>query len=133
MNDGAGIVIVIDDDQDVRDLLSLIANEKGFEAWQARDCKEGMEQMRRAGDRLALVLLDYFMPGMPPIDCCRAVLQLAGRQVEVVLVTAAVDPAERARTIGLRHWVGKPFSIDSIDWVWRLAAARTSQPESVTT
>jgi CheY-like chemotaxis protein len=118
----AGIVLVIDDDEDVRDLLSLIAREHGFDAWQAPDCREGMEQMRRAGDRLALVLLDYFMPGVTPDECCRAVLALAGPRVEVVLVTAAFDPAERARAIGLRHWVGKPFELDSIEWIWRLAA-----------
>lgn len=114
------IVLIIDDDEDVRELLSLIARERGFDPWQARDCREGLELMRRAGERLALVLLDYFMPGMDPRVCCRAVLEIAGQRAEVVLVTAAVDPAERARSIGLRYWVGKPFDLDSIEWVWRL-------------
>jgi CheY-like chemotaxis protein len=115
------IVLIIDDDEDVRELLALLARDKGFEPWQACDCRQGIELVERAGDRLALVLLDYFMPGMRPIDCCRAIHRLAGEHIQVVLVTAAVDPAERARAIGLRYYVGKPFDLTSIDWIWDLA------------
>jgi CheY-like chemotaxis protein len=123
----APIVLIIDDDEDVRELLALLARDKGFEPWQARDCREGIEQVRRAGDRLSLVLLDYFMPGMPPGDCSCAIRALAGRDVQVVLVTAAVDPAARARAIGLEYYVGKPFDLGSIEWIWGLACRQVAE------
>jgi DNA-binding response OmpR family regulator len=114
-------VLIIDDDEDVLELLALMATQNGFEPWKARDCREGIELVRRAGDHLALVLLDYFMPGMKPVECCQGLRSHAGHQVEIVLVTAAVNPAERARALGLQYYIGKPFDLNSLEWVWSLA------------
>src|SRR5258706_5898004 len=115
------IVVIVDDDEDVRELLGIIAETKGLQPMLAGDCQTGIELVRQAGDRVALVLLDYFMPGMRPVECSRAIVGLTDRRAAVVLVTAAVDPAERARSLALRYYVGKPFDLDSLEWVWRLA------------
>jgi CheY-like chemotaxis protein len=115
------IVLIVDDQEDARELLALIARQHGFEAWMARDCAEAIPLARRAGERLALVLLDYFMPGMEPVRCCREIVANARAGTPVVLVTAALDPAERARELGLEHFVGKPFDLDAFDRIWRLA------------
>ena len=63
----------------------------------------------REQGRLCAVLLDYFMPGLTPCDCARAILSKSGAEVRVVLMSAAVDIAARAREVGISRFLAKPF------------------------
>jgi signal transduction histidine kinase/CheY-like chemotaxis protein len=54
-------VLVIDDDKDVRDLLSRLLKDAGYRPIDARDGKEGLE---RTKDEPALIILDLEMPRM---------------------------------------------------------------------
>ena len=54
-------VLVIDDDKDVRELLSRILKDAGFRPIDARDGKEGLE---RTKDEPSLIILDLEMPRM---------------------------------------------------------------------
>ena len=54
-------VLVIDDDKDVRELLSRLLKDAGYRPIDARDGKEGLE---RTKDEPALVILDLEMPRM---------------------------------------------------------------------
>jgi signal transduction histidine kinase/CheY-like chemotaxis protein len=54
-------VLVIDDDKDVRELLSRLLKDAGYRAIDARDGKEGLE---RTKDEPALIILDLEMPRM---------------------------------------------------------------------
>ena len=54
-------VLVIDDDKDVRDLLSRLLKDSGYRPIEARDGKEGLE---RTKDEPALIILDLEMPRM---------------------------------------------------------------------
>jgi DNA-binding NtrC family response regulator len=72
-------------------------------------------------DRIRLVLLDYFMPGMDPAACTRELCRLAGPTL-VVLCTAAANPAVRAAEVGLSRWLAKPFEIEALERLVREAA-----------
>jgi len=54
-------VLVIDDDKDVRELLSRLLKDAGYRPIDARDGKEGLE---RTKDEPALIILDLEMPRM---------------------------------------------------------------------
>src|SRR6056300_442969 len=54
-------VLVIDDDKDVRELLSRLLKDAGYRSIDARDGKEGLE---RTKDEPALIILDLEMPRM---------------------------------------------------------------------
>ena len=54
-------VLVIDDDKDVRELLSRLLKDAGYRAIDARDGKEGLE---RTKDEPSLIILDLEMPRM---------------------------------------------------------------------
>jgi CheY-like chemotaxis protein len=118
------VVLVVDDDNDARELMALIVRAQRLEAREARNCCEAIEYANHSRDRLALVLLDYFMPGMPPRDCCenlRALVQRVVPVVPIVLVTAAVDVSARAAELGLRHYLAKPFDLSDLERVLALA------------
>ena len=101
-------VLVIDDNADFRELIAMIGQICGTRVIQAVDCSDALAVIARELPRIKLILLDYFMPGMNPRACAQAIAETAGPSVPVVLVTAAIDPADRAAELHLERWIAKP-------------------------
>jgi CheY-like chemotaxis protein len=120
-------VLVIDDDRDFRDLASIVLAGSGLVGLQAGSCPEAVPILARERARLRAVLLDYFMPGPPPRECARTVLAAVDPEVPVILVSAAVDIAERAAELGLTRFLAKPFEVRQlVDAVIREAPAASA-------
>ena len=124
MNDDA--ILVIDDDPDLRDLVRLIAEGTSVDVVEAATCMEGIAALRANRDRVRLVLLDYFMPGMEPACCAKELCSLTN-SAAIVLCTAAVDPPARAAEVGLSRWLAKPFDVDALETLVREAARERRQ------
>lgn len=107
-------VLVIDDDPDLRDLVSVMLEEWGLTAILAENCTEAMPLLERERSRLRAVLLDYFMPGMTPVQCTETILVKLDPGVPLVLMSAAVDIAARAREVGITHYLPKPFEPEDL-------------------
>jgi CheY-like chemotaxis protein len=114
------VILVVDDDHDLRESLREILEEEGFETIGASDGREAIELLRAGGQpRPRVILLDIMMPvmtGLDVIDRIRHDRTLA--KTPVVLMTAfrtLVNANERARVLF------KPFSIDGV-----LAAIRNA-------
>ena len=61
----AATILVVDDDADIRDALSSLLEELGYETWCAANGKEALERLRRPGGTApGLILLDLMMPVM---------------------------------------------------------------------
>ncbi|MGH6689102.1 MAG: response regulator [Vicinamibacterales bacterium] len=120
MSDDA--ILIIDDDADLRDLVRLVVEPTNVDVVEAATCGEGIAALRANRERVRLVLLDYFMPGMDPACCARELSSLASPTV-IVLCTAAVDPAGRAAEVGLSRWLAKPFELNARDLGARSGAA----------
>jgi CheY-like chemotaxis protein len=106
-------ILIIDDDADFRDLVRLIVEPTHVDVVEAATCVDGIAALRANRDRVRLVLLDYFMPGMDPTCCARELCSLGGSTM-IVLCTAAADPSERAAEVGLSRWLAKPFALDAL-------------------
>jgi DNA-binding NtrC family response regulator len=107
-------VMVIDDDGDFRELMDLFLAGWGLECVAVAECCEALPLLERDRDRLRAVLLDYFMPGPAPDACLKAVRERIEPDVNVILVSAAVDIAERASELGLSKFLAKPFETDQL-------------------
>ena len=107
-------VLVIDDDADFRGLVTAIGELYGIRVLEAADCHSGLKLLGREHGRIKLVVLDYLMPGMDPSTCAAAIITKAGPQVPVVLVTAAANPAARARQLQLDQWIPKPIELSTL-------------------
>jgi CheY-like chemotaxis protein len=108
-------ILVIDDDPDFREAVRLLLEALGASVLEAPDCTAGIALLGRERSRVRVVLLDYWMPGKTPRDCARCLHELAGKDVEVVLVTAAANPAERAAELGIARYLSKPFEIEQLE------------------
>ncbi|WP_437974929.1 response regulator [Sorangium sp. So ce295] len=107
-------VLVIDDDPDFRELVALSLTGWGLHCLQVADCAEALPLLERERDGLRAVLCDYFMPGLPPSVCAKAILARVDPAVRVVLVSAAVDVSALAAELGLARFLPKPFDLDQL-------------------
>src|SRR5262245_61097546 len=111
---GRNMILVIDDDPDCREMIATMAEVWGIPVLQAPDCVKGLQILKRESHRIKMVLLDYFMPGMEPGQCADCIVVVAGPEIPVVLMTAAVDPGIRAAELKLTLYLSKPFEMATL-------------------
>lgn len=98
----APVILLVDDQADVRFMLSLFLDDEGMRYDEASSGEEALERI--AAGRYDLVLLDQRMPpGLSGIEVAER-LRREENPVPVVLYSAFLDPTveERAAALGLR-------------------------------
>src|SRR5687767_12098335 len=94
-------VLIVEDDDDVREFMELLLTSSGYETMSARDGQEALARMRER--KPCLVLLDLQMPRMDGWEFRERQLQdVALARVPVVCITAFFDPEQVSRKLGLR-------------------------------
>jgi len=102
------VILIVDDEPDMRWVLSGLFRDEGFDTVEAAD---GREALALAADtRFDVVLSDVRMPEMDGIELLRQ-LGRVDRELPVVLLTAVedVETAVKAMKDGAYDYVGKPF------------------------
>ena len=105
------LVLVADDEPEVRQLVGDVLVEAGFETLPARDGLELLELAAR--HRPALIVADVMMPKM---DGYTAVARLRGQAatagIPIIMLTGCADPAYRTLSegVGAAAHLTKPFS-----------------------
>ena len=108
----APCVLIVEDDDDVREFMQLLVSSSGYQTMTARDGQEALVKMRQR--KPCLVLLDLQMPRMDGWEFRERQLQdVSLRQIPVVCVTAFFDPDQVTRKLGLRC-IPKPADFPSI-------------------
>jgi two-component system phosphate regulon response regulator OmpR len=107
VRDNAPHVLVVDDDQKIRDLLGRYLSEHGFRVTTAADAESARAGMR--GLAFDVVLLDVMMPGENGLDLARDLK--ATRQVPICMLTARSEPEHRIEGLeaGVDDYIPKPF------------------------
>ncbi|MCJ0872633.1 response regulator transcription factor [Streptomyces sp. AP-93] len=109
----ATTVLVVDDEPNIRDLLSQTLRLVGFEVVSATT---GFEALTAAEDaRPGLIVLDVMLPDLDGFEVA-ARLRAAGRDVPVLFLTArdSMDDRIRGLTAGGDDYVTKPFSLEEV-------------------
>ena len=104
-------VLVVEDDETIRTLVSVVLTSEGFLVETASDGLEALEVADRA--RPDEVLLDIQMPRCDG-EAFAARLRERGERVPIVLMTAALDADERCQRLKADRCVAKPFDIDEL-------------------
>ena len=121
-------ILVVDDDNQVRQLIGRFLRESGYRVTGARDGREMREALASAG--IDLIILDLMLPGTSGLDLCRELR--ATSSVPIIMLTA--KGADTDRIVGLElgadDYLPKPFNprelLARIRAVLRRAAARQS-------
>jgi DNA-binding response OmpR family regulator len=105
------VVLVADDDADIRDLVAFKLEQAGFEVIAVEDGHTALEQARIRQPTLAV--LDVSMPGLSGIDVCRMLrADSATAGILIIMLTARVQEqdVEGGFSAGADDYVTKPFS-----------------------
>jgi CheY-like chemotaxis protein len=73
---GAGVVLVVEDQPQVRHLLARIMEDAGYEVVCADDGYEALDVGRKRDGHIDLVISDVVMPGLSGIELCRRLIAL---------------------------------------------------------
>lgn len=106
-------ILIVDDDEMVRELLAMRLETKGNECIQAGDGEAGLALLR--SDPLDLVVLDMLMPKMDGLSFLRAAQDVGPRLPPILVLSATkVDPADFPQSESRIMVLRKPASAASI-------------------
>lgn len=108
--------LVVDDEPDIRDLLSEYFRARGLTTATAKDGRTAIAALERSGGRYGLVLTDINMPGADGFEVLRAA-RAVNVSAYVVIMTgyASLDSAIQAVRLGAHDYITKPFSLGQIE------------------
>lgn len=101
-------VLVVDDDESIRELAGLYLQKEGFEVLYAGDGPQALSAASES--RPALVVLDIMLPGMSGFDVCRALRQES--DVPILMLTARDEDVDKivGLELGADDYLTKPFN-----------------------
>jgi DNA-binding NtrC family response regulator len=118
-------ILLIDNEESIRSLLSLSLSQQGHEVVTAEDGASGMEAFQR--ERPSIVLTEIEMPKMDGIEVLKRVKGL-DENVEVVIITGHGDleAAIEALNLGASDFINKPVKTDMLMVAIKRAQERLS-------
>lgn len=107
-------VLLVDDEEGIRNVLSISLADAGYEVYAAGSLEEGLEMFRRLSP--AIVLADIKMPGGDGMELLRQVKE-ESRTTEVIMITGYgdLDLAARSKELEAADFVTKPISQEALD------------------
>jgi DNA-binding response OmpR family regulator len=118
-------IVVIDDDESLRDTIGFLLEQEGFKAVLAADGKVGYENAVLL--KPDLILVDLRLPGMTGIEICK---QLRASQVKtpIIVLSALGDEVDKVLLleIGADDYIVKPFGTRELMARIRALLRRTS-------
>ena len=113
MADRPRLILIVDDDRQVRDVLQQIFQSADYECRLAKDGTEGLDVFRL--EQPALTVTDLKMPGMTGIELLQAVRQIDAEAAVIVLTGAAdVKTAIDSLKLGAYDFIMKPVNVDEL-------------------
>lgn len=109
-------VLVVDDDPDIRDLITWKLARAGYSTMVAGDGEAGLAAVRAGaseGRAPDLVLVDRVMPKMGGIDVCRTLRQNPSTaRIPVILLMTGAEEADVGLgfAAGVDDYIAKPFT-----------------------
>ncbi len=105
-------ILVVEDDLDIRELISFNLQNEGHQVFEAKDGEAGIDKAR---EKLPdLILLDLMLPGIQGLDVCRIIKSdQETKETPIIMVTALGQEEDIVKGLetGADDYITKPFSI----------------------
>ena len=105
-------ILVVEDDLDIRELISFNLQNQGHQVFEAKDGEAGIDKAR---EKLPdLILLDLMLPGIQGLDVCRIIKSdQETKETPIIMVTALGQEEDIVKGLetGADDYITKPFSI----------------------
>ena len=114
MNKKRKLIMVVDDEREIRSIISDILVEEGYEAIVASSAEEARQLLvRKTPD---LVFLDIWMPDEDGITLLKEWAEDQSKQFPVIMISghATIETAIKATKLGAADFIEKPISIENL-------------------
>ncbi len=119
-------ILIIDDEEDTVQLISILLEKRGFETIKAFRAEEGLRKAYR--HQPDLVLLDIMMPDMDGWEVCRRLREMS--DVPIIFLSARGDVKDvvRGLELGSDDYITKPYNNDELVARVRAHLRRSPRP-----
>jgi len=119
---GSGTILIVDDEEVVRDTSSAMLSELGYTVYSARNGTEALAVLQERHDEIDLVIVDLIMPDMGGRECFRKLKDL-DPHVKVILSTGYSTNGKVQETLdeGILGFIQKPYTMNHIATVIKKA------------
>ncbi|MDE3242722.1 MAG: sigma-54-dependent Fis family transcriptional regulator, partial [Nitrospirota bacterium] len=113
-------ILIVDDEQSMRDVLSIMLKRAGYGVTVAADGEEAVAQLGK--DIFDLVITDLKMPKVGGLEVLKAVKDSSPETVVLVITAfASTETAVEAMKRGAYDYLTKPFQVDEVQLIIRNA------------
>ena len=121
-------VLVVEDEMDVRDLLTLHLKREGYAVVACEDAEEALIEFQK--HKFDLIILDWMLPKMSGLDFCKTLRTQLASTIPILILTARADTMDKVigLEIGADDYLTKPFEIR--EFVARVRALLRRVPRS---
>jgi two-component system response regulator AtoC len=119
-------VLVVDDEESLRHMVSLVLSKDGFHVWTAGSGKEALEVLRTTQDHIDICVTDVRMPGMDGLAFIGEGVRLGERSPTFIAMSAYGDEklAVEALRRGAFDYISKPFQPEELSLKLRLVVEK---------
>src|ERR1700754_3103862 len=104
-------IAIVEDDSNLRFLVSQRVAAEGYQVFEAADGNEGEELIMR--EKPHIVLLDWMLPGKTGSEVCSSIREKDYTGI-VIMITAKAQDVDKinAYNFGVTDYITKPFNMD---------------------
>ncbi|MCC5804070.1 response regulator transcription factor [Rossellomorea vietnamensis] len=101
-------ILIVDDDPDIRNLISVYLENEGIDTVQAEDAVEALKLL--SSEEVDLIILDVMMPNMSGIDACMKIRE--ERHMPIIMLSAKSQDMDKIQGLasGADDYLTKPFN-----------------------
>jgi serine/threonine protein kinase/ActR/RegA family two-component response regulator len=108
-------ILIVDDEEDIRNLLTLVLRDRGFSVTSVSNGQEALEEITR--EKPSLLILDLLMPQISGDEVCRIIKEDPGtRDIFIMILTARDDLQSKIECLnmGAEEYLIKPIDIEEL-------------------
>ncbi|OPZ82895.1 MAG: Transcriptional regulatory protein AfsQ1 [bacterium ADurb.Bin429] len=114
-------ILIIDDEADIRALVSLMLQDAGYTVHEAGNGTDGLAQLKE--NDINLVIIDVMLPDVSGWEVCRRIKETSTLPVIIFTVRSQVYDEARLASVHPDAFINKPFErIELLETVARLLA-----------
>ncbi|QOV11972.1 response regulator transcription factor [Viridibacillus arvi] len=101
-------ILIVDDDKDIRNLISVYLENEGMQTQKAEDAIEAMKMLEK--NEFDLIILDIMMPKLDGIQACMKIRE--ERSMPIIMLSAKSEDMDKIQglTAGADDYLSKPFN-----------------------
>ena len=114
MTRASPLLMLVDDDEDIREVLRLFLEIDGYRVTTATDGIVAFEQLKKTSERPSLILLDLMMPRMDGEQFMKTLRSSPFADIPVVIMSGHREAGEKAKQLNGNCCLMKPVEFDEL-------------------